>query len=146
MKDDTGSSEADPDEFAAHVIGVGGFVGALLRFLRWFQLPAVALRGRTLYRVMLEGGGFVLPVDPSDPRDCPAIGFYTASFVAARTRLEAEALAREHVIADWQGLSLLSHFTGVDEPTLRVSECEAIDGWFKRRKRQGFVFFGDDEP
>jgi len=137
----------DPDEPVIRAFGASGFVGAVLRFLRWFQWPAVALRGRHLYRVMLEGGGFELPIDPSDPRDPPAIGFYTASFVAARTRLEAEALAKALVVADWQGLSLLGHFTGVDEPTLRVSACEAIDGWFKRSKRQGFVFFShDDEP
>ncbi len=143
-------SELPDDEASGapigHVIGIGGFGGAVLRFLRKFQPPAIALRGRSLYRVMLEGGGFELPVDPPDARDPNPTGFFTTRFVAARTRAEAEALAKAHVIREWQGLSLLSHFTGVDEPTLKVSESEAIDGWFKHSKGGGFSFFsGTDE-
>jgi hypothetical protein len=141
------AARGDPDEPVYHVIGVGGFIGALLQFLRWFQRPAVALGGRSLYRVMLEGGGFELPGEPSDPPVPHPAGFYTTRFVAARTRTEAEALAKAHVIAEWQGLSLWSHFTGVEEPTLKVSESGLIDGWFKRSKGQGFTFFNHDgEP
>ena len=132
------------DEPIATVIGIGGFGGKLVGFLRRFRLPAIALGRRHLYRVMLEGSGFELPFEPSSPEDRNPTGFLTTRFVAARTRAEAETKARSSVIRDWQGLSLMSHFTGVDEPSLIVTESIAIDGWFRSRSGGGFIFFTVD--
>jgi hypothetical protein len=64
--------------------------------------------------------------------------------VAARTRTEAESKAIVLVLREWQGLSLLSHTTGVDEPRMVIAESRSIDGWVRRRGG-GFLFFWDDE-
>jgi hypothetical protein len=143
MKRGSGSpqEQAPDDDVVGHVIGVTGFVGAVLRFLGRSRLPAIALRGRSLYRVMLVGRGFELPLEPAGPNDHNPTGFYTTRVVAARSRLEAEALAKAGVVGDWQGSSLLSHFTGVEEPTLTISESVAMDGWFEFHTKSGFAFF-----
>ena len=136
------SDYSDADKPIAFVIGPSGFIGTFLRFLRRFQLPVVALGRRHMYRVLLEGSGFELPLDTDDPNPN---GFFATRFVAASTRTEAEAFARASVIRDWQGLSLFSHFTGVDEPILTVSESESIEGWFKLHKGGGFAFFTESD-
>jgi len=94
-----------------------------------------------LYRVLVQGEGFELPIEGSNDR---LIGFFTTRFVAACSRLEAESLAQLHVVREWQGLSLMSYFTGTDEPCLSVIESEAIEGWFRPNKGQGFSFYGAD--
>jgi hypothetical protein len=129
-----------------YVLGVGGFGGVVLRFLNRFRRPVVALRGRSLWRVMVRGGGFELPVEPTAEggRENPT-GFYTLRYVAASTRLEAEALAKANVLREWQGLSLMGHFTGVDEPVLQAEESVEVEGWFWRNGGKGFTFFRQDD-
>lgn len=144
MARDDERMDHDPDETVGYVIGVGGWLGALLHFLGGFQRPVVALRGRHLYRVLLEGSGFELPVEGADAEYPNPTGFFTTRFVAAPSRLDAEAAARRRVLAEWQGLSLLDHFTGIDEPVLRVCATEAMDGWFRLRPGRGFSFFHAD--
>jgi hypothetical protein len=133
------------DQPSGFALGVGGPTAALLRFLRRFRLPVLALGKQHLYRVMLEGGGFELPLEPPDPHEPNPTGFFTTRFVAAYTRADAEAKAKAHVVREWQGLSLLGHFTKVEEPILTVTESEAIDGWFRSSKGGGFVFFTGSE-
>jgi hypothetical protein len=129
------------DEPAASVIGISGILGVLLRFLRKFQLPAVALGKYNLYRIMIQGSGFELPVEAADANEHNPNGFYTTRFVAARSRLEAEALAKTHVLREWQGLSLLGHFSGTNEPQMTVCGSEAIEGWFRLTKGGGFTLY-----
>jgi hypothetical protein len=132
------------DDGKYYAIGdVSGFAGFIQRVLYLFRLPAVARGGRSLWRVMVEGGGFALPVESDDPDYRPPTGFYTVRFVAARTRLEAESKAIAHVLDEWQGVSLYSHFTGVDEPRLRVESCAEVVGRVIGKGR-GFTFFSDD--
>jgi len=139
----TGVAKNEPTEegASAFVIGIGGPIGTLLRFLRWFALPVVVVGARGMYRVMIQGEGFVLPIQNTGES---VVGFYTTRFVSASSRLEAEAKAKLHVIREWQGLSLMSHFTGTEEPCLTVAESSFIDGRFRRNQGQGFSFYGAD--
>lgn len=139
------ATEPENDETIGSVIGVGGVLGVLLRFLGKFQIPVVALGKRNLYRVMIQGSGFELPVEGSGPDDPNPNGFFTTRFVAASSRSEAEEKAGAHALSDWQGLSLLGHLSGTDEPHMSVCESEAIEGWFRLTRCRGFTLYADEE-
>lgn len=139
----SGPDPRDPvgDNASVSMIGVGGPVGTLLRVLRWFTVPVVAIGRRSMYRVFVQGDGFELPIQHTDDK---VVGFYTTRFVAASSRLEAESKAIVQIVREWQGLSLMSHFTGTEEPCLTVVESNSIDGWLRRSGGQGFSFYGAD--
>ncbi len=129
------------NETVGSLIRIGGVIGAMLQGFRRFALPSIAVGQKDLYRVLVMGTGFELPVEGTNEKP---IGSFTTRFVPARSRLEAEALAKSCVLREWQGLSLFSHFTGIEEPLLSVCESEAIQGWLCR-KGQGFTFYCADE-
>ena len=62
---------------AMHLLGRGLWRNLLARFPR----PVLAFGEQSLFRVMLHGAGFVLPIGTAEP----ASGFVTAVFVAATT-------------------------------------------------------------
>ena len=128
------------DKPIGFVLGGGGALGWILRKLRRFPRFAIALGQRSLYHVRMEGSGFELPVEGGRN----ITGFFINRVVAAQTRAEAESKAIAIVLREWQGLSLFSYMTGVDEPRMVIAESHPIEGWFCRRG-DGFIFFSDDE-
>ena len=129
------------DDASISVIGVGGPIGTLLRFLRWFTMPVIAVGRRSMYRVFVQGDGFELLIQDTDDK---VVGFYTTRFVAATSRLEAESKAKNAIVREWQGLSLMSHFTGTETPSLAVVESHSIEGWVRKGSGHGFSFYGPE--
>jgi hypothetical protein len=132
------AADAEPVEYFDLVLGIAGPLGWVLRIFRYFSLPIIAFGGRRLYRVLIEGEGFELPL--KSVATYPT-HFFTTRFVPARTALEAETRARKLILLEWNGLSLLSTFTGTDAPCLSVVEAEVIDGWFRWTSGRGFTLF-----
>lgn len=98
----------------------------------------MAIGKLSMYRVMVEGGGFELPLQNTKEK---CVGFYTTRFVTASSRLEAESKAKAHIVREWQGLSLMSHFTGTEEPLLTVVESSSVEGCVRRSAGLGFSFY-----
>ncbi len=132
------------DEPVGWVVRPSGAVPSVIwlirRLVRRVPRPVIALPGRDLYRVLICGRGFALPVEGE--RGEPT-GFFTTRFVAARSRQDAESIALSRVRKDWSGWSLLSHLTGVEEPQLAVDETEALVERVRLRRGAGYVFFRD---
>ena len=138
------SSDRDREDWSSFEIDLPGVPGALVRLLRRVRVPQIALGSRHLFRVLIKGTGFELDLKQWFPESEVQIGFYSQRFVAARGRAEAEARAKEAVLFEWQGLSLMSGRTGVEAPELEADESEAIQGWFKIDSGGGFMFFSVD--
>ena len=125
-------TEPEPDRpIVAHVIG-RGFWRDLLASLPW---PVFAFRNESVFRVMLHGTGFVLPIADAEP----ARGFVTTFFVAADTIRAAESKARTRVLQEW-----VRH--GADRssgshPVLEVEEIVALSIRFRWRSGGGFLFY-----
>jgi len=127
------SASTDEEYF---LLGTGTWRDLLPRMPR----PVFALSPKTLYRVLLEGSSFVLPVVGSAR---PIVGFFTVRFVAARARLEAEEKAQFAVLRDWRRQGFQTR-TGV-LPDLRIDSSEALRAHFRLRSGEGFAFFGDSD-
>lgn len=127
------SSSTDEEYF---LLGTGTWRDLLPRIPR----PVLALSPKVLYRVLLEGSGFVLPVVQSAR---PVVGFFTARFVAARARLEAEETAKSAVLRDWRRQGFDTRTSVL--PDLRIDNSEALRTHFRLRSGEGFTFFGDSD-
>ena len=138
---DPPGAEAETSEEFHQIAGPGGVAGWILRLLRAYQVPAIALGEKRIFRVLLHGDEFRLPI--AEGKD--AIGFYTTRFVASRSKQDAEARARDGVLNDWNGLSLMSHFSGTESPRIAVEEACTIEERVWLRPRQGFTFYSDEE-
>ena len=99
--------------------------------------PVLALAPRVLFRVLVEGSGFVLAVAGNTG---PSTGFFTERFVAARNSLEAEKKARYSVLCAWRRQGFEGRTSTA--PELRVDESQALRVRFRLRSSGGFVFFG----
>ena len=123
----------DGEEPVAYVISRG----RLADFLLSLSLPVFAWPGRQLFRVVLHGSGFVLPVDgrPS------SVGFYITYFVAGRDVRSAERKAAERLNERWANV----YDEAAGELIVETEEVERLDDRFMWRSRSGFVFYSSDE-
>ena len=115
----------------AHVIGRGLWPDLVARIPR----PVFAFGSQSLFRVMLHGTAFSLPIADSEP----ARGFFTTFFVAADTIRAAEAKARARVLREWIRHGA-DHSSG-SHPVLAVEEIEALTVRFRWRSGGGFLFY-----
>ena len=83
------------DETVAYLIGTRTWLDWLPRIPR----PVIAMGRKDLYSVMMNGQDFILPIEGSKD---PVIGFYTTRFVAAKNIREAEKLAHQLVMQEWE--------------------------------------------
>lgn len=115
-----------------HVIGRGWAADFLTRL----AFPVLAVPPKALYRVLLRGRGFELPVEQSEPM----VGFYVTYYVPARSADEAGARAVGYVTERWQNF----YSEARSELGVVVEEVERLPQRFARRARSGFAFCSDD--
>lgn len=123
--------DASGSEPIAHVIGRG----RLVDFLTRLALPVLAIPPRALYRVVVHGRGFELPVEQSNP----VVGFDVTYYVAARTADDAETRALQRARDRWE--TFYAEATGA--LVVAAAEVEPLPHRFARRSRTGFSFFSD---
>ena len=104
-------------------------------FLTRLSAPVLAVPPKALYRVLLHGHGFELPVEHSEPM----IGFHVTYYVAARSARHAEGLALRRVAERWQ--SVYAEAEG--DLNVVVQEVQRLQERFARRGRSGFSFYYD---
>lgn len=122
------------DDESYFLLGTGTWRGLLPRVPR----PVLAVGSKSLYRVLLEGSLFKFSIAGSDR---PIIGFFTTRLVAARNRLEAEAMAKSSVLREWERQGFASRAGA--KPSLSVETSEMLSSRFRLRSGAGFAFFGD---
>jgi hypothetical protein len=122
------SEDNDKDEPVGHILTAG----AVVDFLHKFFLPVIALPGRRLYRVVVHGHGFKLPIE-----DDAAIGFYLTRFVAAGTIREAEEKAINLTRDRWDTF----YSAAEGELKLEIEEIDEQDSRFVWRSRYGVAFY-----
>ncbi len=110
--------------------------GTWLDLVPTLPRPVFALGSKHLYRVMIHGSGFTLPVNLSNP----ATGFFTARFVAARNRHDAERIALDRVASEWN-----SYRDAAGDATLSVDGSEALAEHFRLRSGIGFTFYSESD-
>ncbi len=118
-------------------LGLRRIVAVLQRAPR----PVIALPGKGLFRVLLQGSGFRLAVQGGDP----CVGFFITWTISATSRKEAQEQALMKTRSNWSGWSLLSLDTGLPKPVLEVLESEEVEGWCRFRERTGYVFYRHDD-
>jgi len=102
--------------------------------------PVLALAPKALFRVLVEGSGFMLPVAGNTRL---STGFFTERFVAARNNSEAETAAQYSVLRAWRRQGFEARTNAL--PELRVDESEVVRACFRLRSAGGFVFFGESD-
>ena len=124
------------EEPVGYLLGTGTWLDWLPKLPR----PVIAFGKKDLYSVLLNGEGFTLPIDDSND---PAIGFYTTRYVAAENIRDAEKVARERVLKEWERRGFYELCD--KEPVLSTEEVIILDGWFIFRSATGFAFYDDEE-
>jgi hypothetical protein len=119
------------------VLGRGGWRGCLERRLRRFPRPVLACGDSRLYRVYLEGSGFVLPIEGGESMT----GFFVTQWVAASSTAEATTRARRALHRQWRGRGL--HIATGGLPVVRIREVERTSTRFRWRRATGFLFWSD---
>jgi hypothetical protein len=127
----------DDDSPSAEPIAYVLSRGFAADFLTRLAFPVLAVPPRTLYRVVVHGRGFVLPVEQSDP----IVGFRVTFCVAARTEDDAKKRAMQRARDRWE--TFYAEATG--ELVVAVDEVERLGRRFARRSRTGFSFYGGDD-
>ena len=123
-------------ESVGYLLGTG-------TWLDWFPKlprPMIAIGKKDLYSVLINGEGFTLPVDGTKDS---AIGFYTTRFVAAENIREAEKVAYDRVLKEWEHKGFLE-LCG-KKPVLSTEEVVILDEWFIFRSATGFAFYDNEE-
>ena len=129
----SGDDQRLNDAPIGHVIGRGWAADFLTRL----AFPVLAVPPKALYRVLLSGRGFELPVEQSEPM----VGFYVTYYVPARSADQAGARAVGYVTERWQNFySEARGGLGVV-----VEEVERLPQRFARRARSGFAFYSDEQ-
>lgn len=129
MSRDTDSPDAEP---IAYVIGRGRAADFLTRL----AFPAIALPPRSLYRVVVRGHGFELPIDGEEP----VVAFRVTFYVAARTADEAGMRAMKRASDRWETF----YYEARGELVVAVDQVERLHRRFVRRSRSGMSFYGAD--
>jgi hypothetical protein len=125
-------NEGDEQEPVGYILSSG----PLFDFLQKLAVPALAVQGQTLYRVVIHGHGIEFAVEESEP----IIGFYNTRFVAARTLRDAEAIALRRTRDRWETF----HSEASGELQLEIEEIEPAGGRFRWRSRLGFGFYNSE--
>jgi hypothetical protein len=113
-------------------------------FLPRLPKPVFALGAKELYRALVHGDGFALPVDGGRS----VVGFYTNRFVAAATPQEARRLAITSVQSEWKHRGYEKR---AGQVALTVEELHVLSERFRYRSGSGFTFYsqsaeGDGGP
>jgi hypothetical protein len=115
-----------------------------LRTIWWRDLlptlprPVFALGTSDIYRVMVHGSGFKLPLEDGSS----AVGFFTTRYVAASTASDAKQIAAAVVHGEWRGRG---HENAVGSVMLAIEEHAALSERFRLRSATGFVFYAQGE-
>ena len=127
------------DEQPTNAAPIGYVIGRgwAADFLTRLAFPVLAVPPRALYRVLLHGRGFELPVERSERM----VGFYVTYYVAARSAGQAEARAVERVTDRWQNFYPEARGALV----VAVEEVQRLQQRLARRSRTGFSFYSDEE-
>lgn len=126
-------AENDTSEPVGYVVSNGW----LFDFLHRLSIPVLAWPGQSLFRVVLHGHGFVLPVQGLPPR----IGFFTTYFVAARNVRNAEARAKQRLTDRWATF----YPDAEGELQLEIEDLERLHERFRKRSHHGFAFYSTDD-
>lgn len=126
----------DDETVDYYLVGTGTWLDWLARIPR----PVIAIGRKDLYSVMMKGQDFILPIEGSKD---PVIGFYTTRFVAAKNIREAEKLAHQLVMQEWEK-------KGYDKlcgkrPSLSPEEVTILEERFRLRSGFGFSFYENDD-
>jgi hypothetical protein len=127
-------ADDESQEPVGYVVSHGRIADFLLRFV----LPVIALPGRSIFRVVLHGHGFVHHVEGLPPR----IGFYITYFVASREARTAEAKAQKRLRERWETF-YADDATG--ELLVETEEIEMMAERFLARSRWGIAFYSEDD-
>ena len=129
-------SDPESDEPSYCVFGTGTWRDLFPRIPR----PVLAIGTQQLYRVVIHGTGFSLPLDG---RDESIIGFFTTRFVAAVNVRDAEIKACASVSTEWKQCG---HEACAEcSPLLELEELELVHGRFRLRSGAGFAFYAASE-
>lgn len=126
------STDADRNRAVAHILSAG----PLVDFLRKICLPAVALPGYSVFRVLLHGHGFMLPVAESEP----IIGFYTTYFVSGKNVRAAEGKALRRLRHQWE----MFYPQASGELKIDVEELQRLDTKVVCGSRYGMAFYSSE--
>lgn len=107
--------------------------GPFLDFINRLPSPVLALPGRDLYCVVVEGTGMDLPIDGGGQ----VRGFYTGWFAAARSDREAET----KILGALKEWCEALYPDACHELELKVTKVERRQERFLLRGRKGLVFF-----
>jgi hypothetical protein len=129
-------NDTDSDEPVCHPLGTGGWSDLLPRIPR----PVWAVGKQQLYRVLIEGSEFSLPLVGGGE---PMVGFFTTRFVAAANVRDAEMKARSCVLREWKRRGYEA--SAGSSPLLQIDALEPIDSRFRLRSGAGFTFFNAPE-
>jgi hypothetical protein len=129
LRDDQSENDAP----IGYVIGRGRAADFFTRL----ALPVLALPPDGLYRVLLHGRGFELPVKQSEPM----VSFLVTYYVAARSKNRAETRAVKRVTERWRNL----YAEARGELVVVAEEVERLPQRFARRSRSGFAFYPDEQ-
>jgi hypothetical protein len=126
-------SDTESDEPIGHVLGTGTWRDLLSGIPR----PVLATGAQQLYRVLLHGSGFSLPLRDGGE---PIVGFFTTRFVAATNVRDAEIKARSSVLREWKRRG----YEGCagSSPILELEDLEILHSRFRLRSGAGFTFYG----
>jgi hypothetical protein len=125
-------SDNESDEPIGHVLGTGTWRDLLPRVPR----PVFVVGSQQLYRVLIHGSGFSLPL--SDGGE-PISGFFTTRFVAASNVRDAEIKARSSVLREWKRGGYEARADS--SPILELEDVEIVHARFRLRSGAGFTFF-----
>jgi hypothetical protein len=100
--------------------------------------PVFALGEKEIYRVMVHGDGFALPIGNGK---C-ARGFFTTRYVAAATAREAKRIATAYVEADWKRLG---HDDTAGSATIVIEQIAVLGDRFLLRSGGGFSFYSETD-
>jgi hypothetical protein len=126
-------SDTESDEASGYFLGTGTWRDLLPRIPR----PVLAIGAQQLYRVLIHGSGFSLPLRDGGER---IVGFFTTRFVAAANVRDAEIKARSSVLREWKRRGYEA--SAGSSPILELEELEVIHSRFRFRSGAGFTFFG----
>jgi hypothetical protein len=129
-------SDTESDEPIGHVLGDGTWRDLLPRIPR----PVLAIGAQQLYRVLIHGSGFSLPLRGGGE---PIVGFFTTRFVAAANVRDAEIKARSSVLTEWKRRGYEA--SAGASPILELEDLEVVHSRFRLRSGAGFTFFAASE-
>lgn len=129
------SQDQDKENEVFYSIGTGTILDRLPRIPR----PVLAFGKKDLYSVLINGHDFILPLENSEH---PVIGFYTTRTVAAENIRDAEKVAYNLVLMEWNMRGYLKICGGY--PSLTSEEITILDEKFRLRSGYGFAFYEDE--